>query len=108
VTIRRTLKSRHVALLLSAFVSGIIADFSRSRSLAEGSGMESSHALIRPCSIPDTIPPGRDFITCGCINGSIWEFCSGPCEDVQVLCEEFCGACGGGTVLFTACVLGGC
>jgi len=101
-------KSRRLAFILGAFVGGVLADFSRGRSIDGARDPETSRALIRPCSIPDAIPPGRDFITCGCINGTILEFCSGPCEDVQMLCEEFCGACGGGTVLFTACVPRGC
>jgi hypothetical protein len=56
---------------------------------------------------PDTFPPGSDFVTCGCIDGTIVEFCSGPCEDLEALCEEACRGYGNGT-LFTACVPGGC
>ena len=53
------------------------------------------------------LPPGPDFVTCGCLDGTLVEFCSGPCEDVDLLCEESCRGYGNGT-LFTACVPQGC
>jgi hypothetical protein len=56
---------------------------------------------------PDGFPPGPDFVTCGCLDGTLVEFCSGPCEELAALCNEACRGYGHGT-LFTACVPGGC
>jgi hypothetical protein len=53
-------------------------------------------------SSADPIPPGPDFVTCGCLDGTLVEFCSG-CEDIERLCEESCRGYGNGT-LFTACM----
>lgn len=56
---------------------------------------------------PDRFPPGPDFVTCGCLDGTLVEFCSGPCDALEALCVEACRGYGHGT-LFTACVPNGC
>jgi hypothetical protein len=56
---------------------------------------------------PDPFPRGQDFVSCGCFNGTIVEFCSGPCEHVEALCDAACLGFGGVT-LFSTCVPGGC
>lgn len=64
-------------------------------------------AVLAGADGPDSRPPGPDFVTCGCLDGTLVEFCGDDCQQVQLLCEQACRGYGSGT-LFTACVPNGC
>ena len=56
---------------------------------------------------PARVPPGPEFVTCGCLDGTLLEFCSIDCQDLDALCKESCRGYGNAT-LFTACQPNGC